>query len=90
MSLQVITMEELNTVLDNRFSKIETLISLIGGSKKTEEYLTRKEVCEMLKIDKSTLWRWTKEGLIAAYGAGNRVYYKRSEIEAALEQNKIN
>ena len=52
--------------------------------KEPEEYLSRIEVKNLLKIDLSTLWSWTKKGKLKAYGIGNRVYYKRSEIEANL------
>lgn len=48
------------------------------------EFLTRNEATEMLKCDLSTLWLWTKKGKLTSYGIGNRTYYKRSEIEAAL------
>lgn len=49
------------------------------------EYLTRSEVAKMLKVDLSTLHHWTKKGKIKPYGIGNRVYYKRSEIETAIK-----
>ena len=48
------------------------------------EYLTRGEVAEMFKCDISTVHNWTKEGKLIPYGIGNRVYYKRHEIEASL------
>lgn len=54
------------------------------------EYLTRAEVCELLKIEQSTLWRWKKQGFFPFYGIGNRVYCKRSEIEQFMENNKLN
>ncbi len=57
--------------------------------KQPTEFLTRTEVCKLLKIDLSTLHRWTKASKLIAYGIGNRVYYKRSEIESYLEVNKI-
>ncbi|MCP9198804.1 helix-turn-helix domain-containing protein [Gramella sp. GC03-9] len=50
----------------------------------TEEYLTRKEVCQMLKIAYSTLYEYTKAGKLKKFGLGRRVYYKRSQIEEAL------
>ena len=28
-----------------------------------DEYLTRDEVCERLKISKRTLWEWTRAGI---------------------------
>ena len=53
------------------------------------EYLTRSEVCKLLKINLSTLHRWRKENIIPSYGYGNRVYFKRSEIDAIINQNKL-
>lgn len=52
--------------------------------KQPAEYLTRNEVAELLKCDLSTLWLWSKKGKLMPYGIGNRIYYKRSDIEAAL------
>jgi hypothetical protein len=52
--------------------------------KQPEQYLTRNEVKDLLKIDLSTLWSWTRRGKLKSYGIGNRIYYKRSEIENNL------
>lgn len=57
--------------------------------KEPTEYLTRKEVCELLKIDLSTLHRWRNEKTIPSYGYGNRVYFKRSEIDEIMSNNKL-
>lgn len=53
------------------------------------EYLTRSEVCKLLKIDLSTLHRWRKDKIISCFGMGNRVYFKRSEIDQIINQNKL-
>lgn len=91
MSLQVVTMDELNAVFENSFiPNLEKRLSKQFQPKEPEEYLSKKETSSLLKVTLSTLDRWTKEGLLIAYGMGNRVYFKRSEIEATLEQNKIN
>ena len=50
-----------------------------------EEFMTRNEVKEFLKVDLSTIHNWTKRGKLKAYGLGNRVYYKRSEVEQAIK-----
>lgn len=50
------------------------------------EYLTRTEVAEMLKCDLSTVHNWTKKGKLVKYCLGNRTYYKRSEVEAAIKE----
>lgn len=79
MSTQIylagITLDELATAL----------LPLIQ-SKKTEEVkpqndlLTRDEVCKLLSINKTSLWKHTKSGKLLSYGIGNRVYYKRNEV----------
>lgn len=48
------------------------------------EWLTRNEVAELLKCDLSTLHNWVKKGKLTPYGIGNRIYFKRSEIENAI------
>lgn len=57
--------------------------------KEPTEYLTRSEVCKLLKIDLSTLHRWRKDNTIPSYSMGNRVYFKRSEVDAIINQNKL-
>jgi excisionase family DNA binding protein len=52
--------------------------------KEPVELLTRREAAAYLKVDLSTLWNWSKKGILSSYGIGNRVYYKRSEIEGTL------
>ena len=48
------------------------------------ELLTREETCKLLKVDSSTLWRWTNKGKIKAYGIGNRRFYKKEELLESL------
>ena len=57
--------------------------------KEPTEYLTRSEVCQLLKIDLSSLHRWRKEGKIPSFGISNRVYFKRSDIDAIINENKL-
>lgn len=54
--------------------------------KAPDELMTRNEVSSYLKVDKSTIWAWTKSGKLISYGIRGRVYYKRSEIENAIIQ----
>jgi excisionase family DNA binding protein len=49
-----------------------------------DELLTRQETCDLLKISLATLWAWKRKGKINSYSIGNRVYFKRNEIENAL------
>lgn len=49
-----------------------------------KDLLSREETAELLGIDLSTLYRWTQQGKLNSYGIGNRVFYKREEIEKSL------
>jgi len=53
--------------------------------KEPTEYMTREEVRDLLNIDLSTVHNWTKRGKLKAYGIGNRVYFKRKEVEQAIK-----
>lgn len=52
--------------------------------KDTTEYLTRKEVAELLKVDLSTIHNWCKSGKLLPYGIGKRVYFKREDLERSI------
>ena len=51
-----------------------------------QELLTRDEACMLLKVDSSTLWRWTNKGKITAYGIGSKRFYKKEELLNSLIQ----
>ena len=50
----------------------------------TEQYLTREEVSELLKISLSTIHNWTKRRILHPYQIGGRVYFKASDIESSM------
>jgi hypothetical protein len=56
--------------------------------KEPNEYLTRVEVSEMLKIDLSSVHNWTKKGILKAKQCGGRVYYLRTEVQNAIVELK--
>lgn len=73
--------------IDSRFQGLESQLNDLKQNfepKTPTEFLTRSEVAEMLKCDLSTIHNWTKKGKLTAYCIGNRVYYKRHEIEAVI------
>ena len=54
----------------------------------SDELLTRYEVAEMLKISIGTVHNWVNQGILKRYGIGNKVYFKKSEVENALIELK--
>lgn len=50
------------------------------------EYLTRNETAKLLSISLVTLYHWTNKGILIKHLISSRVRYKRSEVEAALQE----
>ena len=80
----VLSKEELQDLIG------KSLEEVIKNNKKNippdQELLTREEACMLLKVDSSTLWRWTNKGSIIAYGIGSKRFYKKEELLNSLIQ----
>lgn len=75
-------------ILDGIRVQIEAL-SKTFKPKEPNVWITRKDASEHLGVSLVTIHNWTKEGIINAYKIGNRVRFKRSEIEdIILNSNK--
>jgi excisionase family DNA binding protein len=82
--LNGITVEQLAEALKPLF-----LLQTVNQPKQPEnDLLTRDEVCKLLSINKTSLWKHTKTGKLKSYGIGNRVFYKRSEVLEAVKPLK--
>lgn len=87
IQIENISVEELTEIIAEKLvNKLEAKFAILISKQSDEELLTRAETAEILKINFTTLWKWTKKGKITAYGIGNRVYYKRGELKKALIQ----
>jgi len=83
--LNGVSTEQLVNLIDERTQKaLEKLKNELNSQKANDDLLTRKEACEFLKINSSTLYHWNNKGKVTAYGIGNRRYYKRSELLESL------
>lgn len=58
--------------------------------KQPEDYLTRKQACDLLSVNASTLWSWCKAGKLEPVGIGGRKYFRRSSIDQAMISLKNN
>jgi excisionase family DNA binding protein len=50
----------------------------------SEELLTVAAAAAFLKIHRTTLYNWTKKGVIPRYGINSKVYYKKSDLLSSL------
>jgi excisionase family DNA binding protein len=58
--------------------------------KQLSDVLTRKELKELFSISYPTILKYEKKGLLQGYRLGNRILFKRSEVENALSPRKFN
>lgn len=65
-------------------SQLDEIKKNLSENNQNDKILSKDETAKFLKIDLSTLYRWTKKGKIKAFGIGNRVYYSMSDIMKAL------
>lgn len=82
--LNGITLQELAVAL---FSLVQAQTA--SSPQSENELMTRDEVCKLLSINKTSLWKHTKSGKLNSYGIGNRVLYKRSEVINAVKPTNV-
>lgn len=55
-------------------------------ARKTENYVSLAEASKLLRVDKSTLWRWSKTGYLLPIEVGGKRLYKQSDIDRILHK----
>lgn len=82
--------ESLETQLQDLKKLMVTLQSQIQTPQplKQTKFLTREDVASLLQISESTVFNWTKSGILKAYQCGGRIFYKLHEIEASMIELK--
>ncbi len=78
-TLVIISKDDLERVVQNAVDRL-----LETREKKPEVYLSIEETAKRLEVDRSTLWRWNKEGYLVSTKRGSKVRYKLSEVERIL------
>jgi excisionase family DNA binding protein len=88
--IQGMNLDTLGQILKPFEAKINAISEAVLKLKPQSEeaILTRHETADLLRVSLVTLNDWTNKGILTAYRLGNRVYYKRSEIDAAMTQIK--
>lgn len=76
------------------FRKISAQLESMNNSQaqvsnEDEELLNIKQVCEIFKVSRSTIYGWRLEGYIKAYSIASRIYFKKSEVLSALRKAGI-
>ena len=85
------TANEVKTMFADLNKKIEVLINERNAPQaqaNEPENMTIEDTTAFLRINRSTLWKWTKERKVTAYRIGSKKYYKRSEVQTVLNNAK--
>jgi excisionase family DNA binding protein len=69
--------------------KKSSAINIEMHNKKEESYLTRMQTAEFLQISLPTLHQYTKDGLINSFRIGNKIRYKKTDIETAMKERNF-
>lgn len=59
---------------------------IVQEENKPEEFLTRQQVTEILNVSPTTLHNWNKNGVLTNLKIGNKVRYRRSDVESAFNE----
>jgi len=87
-SIKIIDTVDLNKINKESLRQVirQEIQALVKNQKQEEEeeeqqrYIPTKKAREMLDVCDSSLWRWTKKGLLTKKKIFGRTYYDRTEI----------
>lgn len=60
----------------------------VKAENKPDVLLTRQQVADMLNVTVTTLWHWNNKGILPTIKIGNKVRYRRSDVEKALKRKE--
>lgn len=83
MTVNVVTKDEFMELKNLLHEILERLPKFLTGSKK--EYLTAKEVKEILSCSDNTLGNYRKSGILSAKKLGGKYYYSQSDLNKLLD-----
>ena len=84
IAITQLTPEDLKALIRELLEQEISPLKDVSAKKLVDPLFSREEASRRLKIDLSTLHRWTRQGKISAHAIGARIYYKESSIQDAL------
>lgn len=84
--VQLLTQDQVRNLLSEVLgAQLNELEKKLNSKNANDDLLSREQTAELLQINLSTLWAWTRASKLNCYGiSGARRYYKRSEVLEAL------
>lgn len=83
----VLTPEQLQTYFDALVIKVESIVKDSQQQQiNSKEWLTSKEVCDLLKISHTTLHDWSQKGILQKNKVGNRIRFRYDQVLESLQR----
>lgn len=70
-----------NDLKEFAMSLMEEARKIAQEEREKEAYLTETEVCKLLNVTHTTLWRWNKNGTLPSCKMGRRTIWRKSDID---------
>ena len=80
-----ISLEDVKVAIREEIENVLKPLLTNQNQGKDEELLTVSEVCKMLSVTRSTLWRWQRDEYLVPVKCGKRSFYKKSEIQKIIK-----
>lgn len=79
------SLEKIQSQLKKLEEDLQHLASLVRNGQK--ELLSSADVMEMLNISRTSLYRLRDEGILNAYKVMGKIYFRRSEVLASIDEH---
>lgn len=79
---------ELIEAIDYCVGKTRKELEQIITDSNTETYPSVDQVAKILSVDRSTLWRWSKQGYLTPMEVGGKRRYRMSDVNKILNGGK--
>ena len=92
MDFILTTKEELSTIIETVFRSVLSDQKPLAPEALTpkREIIDVEEACQFLNLAKPTLYRYTSKGTIPHFKKGRKLYFRRSELLAWVDEGRQN
>lgn len=80
-----VNLNDLKVVISSIVAEERERVNKEIALKNEKATLTREEVCTILSISPSTLWRWNKDKYLRPMHIGSKVMYRRQDVDKLLK-----
>lgn len=70
-------LEQIDALIGKRLGSI---VAPPQSTTEKDEYLTKEQVSELLKVSSVTVWAWSRKGILTSYRIGSNIRFLKSEV----------